>query len=263
MPPTDSLRSARLLAAGWRWRLEWLIGTPIPPHYEEELADTIRQVRRHTMTTAPRIAALCDATEYLIRSEVQGAIVECGVWRGGSLMAAAHTLIRLDATDRDIYGFDTFSGMPRPGDEDRDSPYDGYAIKKRWKRQANENGSRWNYVSVDSVRERIESTGYPSERVHLEAGMVEETVPAQAPREIALLRLDTDWYSSTKHELQHLYPRISVGGVLILDDYGHYEGARKAVDEYFEEAGEAVLLNRTDFSGRLVIKRSRSGVEEA
>jgi O-methyltransferase len=85
--------------------------------------------------------------------------------------------------------------------------------------------------------------------------MVEDTLPDQAPERIALLRLDTDWYASTKHELEQLYPRLAEGGVLIVDDYGHYEGARRAVDEYFRAAGEPVLLNRIDFSGRLVIKQ--------
>ena len=91
--------------------------------------------------------------------------------------------------------------------------------------------------------------------------MVEDTLPAAAPERIALLRLDTDWYASTRHELEQLYPRLAEGGVLIIDDYGHYEGARRAVDEYFERSRRPVLLNRIDFTGRLVVKPSeRSGV---
>ena len=78
---------------------------------------------------------------------------------------------------------------------------------------------------------------------------------AAAPDEVAVLRLDTDWYESTKHELVHLYPRVSPGGVLILDDYGHYEGARRAVDEYFEEVGGRPLLSRIDYTGRVGVKR--------
>jgi O-methyltransferase len=255
---TEIAKNGRMFATGARWRLNWLLGTPIPSHYEDDLAETIKSVRRHTMATAPRIAALCDAVEYLVRSSVPGAIVECGVWRGGSMMAAAKTLIRLGAVDRDLYLFDTFGGMPEPGPADRDSPYDGYAIHKRWRRQANGNGSRWNLASVESVRERLAGTGYPPERVRFVKGMIEDTVPAQAPEKIALLRLDTDWYRSTKHELRALYPRLSPGGVLIIDDYGHYEGARRAVDEYFEELGEAVLLSRIDYTGRMQVKRSAS-----
>jgi O-methyltransferase len=259
----DLANDVRKLAAGWRWRVGWLIGTPVPAEYEDELTETIKLVRRHTMTTAPRIAALCDAVEYIALREVPGAIVECGVWRGGSMMAAAHTLTRLHAAPRDIYLFDTFNGMPEPGPEDRDSPYDGYGIHRRWRRNSNGNGSRWNRVSPRSVSTRVESTGYPGDRIHVVQGMVEETIPALAPDRVALLRLDTDWYGSTMHELRHLYPRLSPGGVLIVDDYGHYDGARRAVDEYFEKAGERVLLSRIDYTGRLAIKLSDTAGDSA
>src|ERR1051325_10354963 len=87
-------------------------------------------------------------------------------------------------------------------------------------------------------------------------GTVEETIPAQAPERIALLRLDTDWYESTRHELVHLYPRLVPGGVLIIDDYGHWEGARKAVDEYIAQNNLRLFLNRIDYAGRLAIKPS-------
>ena len=246
-------RDVRKLAVGWRWRLGYLIGTPIPSHYDDDLAETIRAVRRDTLTTAPRIAALCESVEYVVDAGIEGAIVECGVWRGGSMMAAALTLERLGQTDRDLYLFDTFAGMPEPGPEDVASPYDGYSPHKRWRRQGRL-GRQGAGVPPEEVRERLESTGYPPERMHLAAGMVEDTLPAEAPDRIALLRLDTDWYGSTKHELEQLYPRLAEGGVLIVDDYGHYEGARRAVDEFFATVSEPVLLNRIDFSGRLVIK---------
>jgi hypothetical protein len=247
------LRRPRQLAVGWRWRLTYLLGTPVPSDYDDALAQTVRRVRRDTLTTAPRIAALCDGVEFLVRSGTEGAFAECGVWRGGSMMAVALTLLRLGVTDRDLYLFDTFTGMPEPGAEDAPSPYDGYSPHKRWRRQMRL-GRQWAGVPVETVRERVESTGYPPERIHLVAGMVEDTLPAAAPDRLALLRLDTDWYASTRHELEHLYPRLSDGGVLIIDDYGHYEGARRAVDEYFAAADQPVLLNRIDFTGRLVIK---------
>jgi O-methyltransferase len=231
----------------------YLFGTPIPSDYDDVLADTVRRVRRDTLTTAPRIAALCDSVEYLVRTDVPGAFAECGVWRGGSMMAAALTLLRLGVTDRDLYLFDTFSGMPEPSAQDAPSPYDGYSPHKRWRRQTRL-GRQWAGVPVETVRHRLESTGYPPERVHLVPGMVEDTLPSKAPEAIALLRLDTDWYASTRHELEYLYPRLAEGGVLIVDDYGHYQGARRAVDEYFAAAAEPVLLNRIDFTARLVVK---------
>jgi O-methyltransferase len=84
---------------------------------------------------------------------------------------------------------------------------------------------------------------------------VERTLPDRAPAEIALLRLDTDWYESTRHELVHLYPRLSAGGVLIVDDYGHWAGAKRAVDEYLGEQAEPLLLHRIDYTGRIAIKQ--------
>ncbi len=171
------------------------------------------------------------------------------------MMATAVTLMRLGVSDRDLYLFDTFGGMPKPTAEDVDSPYDGYDLHKRWRRsRRRDDSNKWNYVTPESVRARIESTGYPPERIHLVQGLVEETIPEAAPERIALLRLDTDWYESTRHEMEHLYPRLSESGVLIIDDYGHYEGAKRAVDEYLDEEDEALLLQRIDYTGRLAIK---------
>jgi O-methyltransferase len=251
MAGENRLRDIRKLALGWRWRLGYMVGTPVPAEYEDELVDVIKRVRRQTMTTAQRIAALCDSVEYLVRSRIEGAIVECGVWKGGSMMAVALTLNRLGETDRDLYLFDTFTGLPQPGTADCSSPYDGYDIHRRWRRKRR---SGWVSVPGAEVRRNLESTGYPPEHIHLVEGMVEETVPEHAPERIALLRLDTDWYESTRHELEHLYPRLVPSGVLIVDDYGHYEGARRAVDEFLATSADPVLLNRIDYTGRVAVK---------
>lgn len=250
-------RAARQLTTGWLARLSYFLPPFLSPDYEPELERTIRRVRRHTMTTPRRIAALCDSVEHAVRAEVPGAIVECGVWKGGSMMAAALTLLRLGAADRDLYLFDTFQGMPPPTSEDAFSAYDGYSPMRHWKRRRRGDAreSSWHYVPAEEVRTALLSTGYPASRLHLVEGRVEETLPAAAPDAIAVLRLDTDWYESTRHELEQLYPRLSPGGVLILDDYGHYEGARRAVDEYFAAAGGRPLLTRVDYTGRVGVKR--------
>jgi hypothetical protein len=250
-------RAARQLATGWLARLGYFLPPLLSPDYGPELEQTIKRVRRHTMTTPRRIAALCDGVEYVVRAGVPGALVECGVWKGGSMMAAALTLLRLGAADRDLYLFDTFAGMPPPTQEDVFSAYDGYSPMRHWRRRANRargGESTWHYVAADDVRAALLSTGYPAERLHLVEGRVEETLPRAAPDPIALLRLDTDWYESTRHELEQLYPRLSPGGVLILDDYGHYEGARRAVDEYFDAHGGRPLLTRVDYTGRVAVK---------
>lgn len=212
----------------------------------------------HTMASAERIVATVDAVAYVVDRRVDGALVECGVWRGGSVLAMVLTLQSFGVTDRDVFLCDTFEGMTEPSAKDT-SPFDRPALHTY--SEATAQGERaWEPVfgagafGLEQVRELLHSTGYPRERLHFVVGPVEETLPAQAPDEIALLRLDTDWYSSTKHEMEHLYPRIAPGGVLLVDDYGHWEGARQAVEEHFAAHGDRPLLARTDYTGRMAVK---------
>ena len=213
----------------------------------------IERVAPYTMTSPERIHALVEAVQYLVRAERTGAFVECGVWRGGSTMAMIEALQAEGRTDRDLYLYDTFEGMSAPTEEDvsiRGEP----AWKKFLARQTSTDRADWCAASLDEVRTNTGRTGYPAERLHYIEGKVEDTLPAHAPEQIALLRLDTDWYASTKHELEHLYPRLVPGGILIIDDYGHWEGARRAVDEYLQTLGYPVLLHRIDYTGRMLIK---------
>jgi O-methyltransferase len=211
----------------------------------------------YTMTGVARLQALIDAVRYCERRGIPGAFVECGVWRGGSVLAMIGVLQELEV-ERDIYLFDTFEGMTEPTAADV-SAKDGAALEtwesaKRDERRAWEGLFDPELFNEEAVRETLLSTGYPEQRLHLVRGPVEETLPSRTPAALALLRLDTDWYESTRHELEHLYPRLADGGVLIVDDYGHWEGARRAVDEYFERQADPVLLNRIDYTGRLAIK---------
>ena len=224
----------------------------------EDQRAIVEQAQPYTMTGPERIVAAIDAVEYVTRRGVPGAIAECGVWRGGSVLAMVLALQRLGVDDRDIYLFDTFEGMAAPTDADT-SPYDEPAVAS-WAR-ARASGKRlWDWwfdpkdVGVDSVRRLLQATGYPPEHLHFVVGKVEDTVPDEAPTEFAILRLDTDWYESTRHELIHLYPRLSSGGVLIVDDYGHWDGCRMAVDEYFGGTVPAVYFSRIDYSARVAIK---------
>ena len=98
------------------------------------------------------------------------------------------------------------------------------------------------------------STGYPANQISYVRGPVEQTIPITVPESIALLRLDTDWHASTRHELDYLFPRLVKGGVLIIDDYGHWQGARKAVDDYIAANKLNLLLSRIDYTGRLAVK---------
>ena len=210
----------------------------------------------YTLTGVARLEALIDAVRHVVRAGIGGAFAECGVWRGGSILAMILTLQELDAADRDVYLYDTFEGMTAPSEADQ-SHIHGPALE-RWR----ESGGRpWRELfapevfNEEAVRETVLATGYPAERLHFVRGPVEETLPRHAPDRLALLRLDTDWYESTRHELRHLYPRLVEGGILIVDDYGEWEGCRRAVDEYLAQEPSPPFLARIDHTGRIAVKR--------
>jgi O-methyltransferase len=212
-----------------------------------------RAVWRYTVTTPERIYALIRAVEYVVANAIAGDVVECGVWRGGSMMLAARTLMALGHSGRVLWLYDTFAGMTAPGPED--VSFDGVDAHDEFaRRRTGEHGSTWAAASLDDVQANLGSTGYPPENLRFVVGPVEETIPDLMPERIAILRLDTDWYASTRHELEHLYPRLVAGGVLIIDDYGHWRGAGKATDEFFASHGYQPLLTRIDNSARLLVK---------
>jgi len=226
-----------------------------PADFDGELRTIIEKVKPFTMTLHERLYANCEAVRYITRHQVEGALVECGVWRGGSTMAMLQTLLNRQDTSREVYLYDTYEGMSEPGREDKAFFGDEAAVMMK-NSDRNDPRSVWCYASLEDVQRNVLSTGYPADKIHFIKGKVEDTIPAAIPEKIALLRLDTDWYESTRHELQHLYPRLQKGGVLLIDDYGHWEGARKAVDEYIREKDLQLLLCRTDYSGRIALKPS-------
>jgi O-methyltransferase len=222
-------------------------------HVDAHTAEIVRKVMPFTMTSAARVLALCEAVRYIVDNRIPGDIVECGVWRGGSMMAVAHSLLDVDERMPTLYLFDTFEGMPPP--TGADIAITGESAKDLMeKSDRSDPRSVWCVASLEDVSAALLGTGYDPARIRFVKGRVEETVPSQAPERIALLRLDTDWYESTKHELEHLYPRLVPGGVLIIDDYGHWTGAKRAVDEYLKEHGVPLLLQRIDYTGRCAIK---------
>lgn len=225
--------------------------TGLPDQPEWIKAITAR-VAPYTMTSPERIASLCHAVEYTIKYDIPGDIVECGVWRGGSMMATALTLLHLGETSRKLHLFDTFEGMSEPTSVDVQAQ-SGVSAQTMM-RAASRADPVWAYAPIDDVRANLESTGYPSANLFFVKGKVEETIPTNAPEQIALLRLDTDWYESTLHELRHLYPRLAGKGALIIDDYGYWQGARQAVDEYIETHAIPLLLARIDETGRIAVK---------
>ncbi|MDT7831943.1 TylF/MycF/NovP-related O-methyltransferase [Flavobacteriaceae bacterium S356] len=213
----------------------------------------VGEVTPYTSTGPDRIVSLINATKHIVEHNIEGVIIECGVWRGGSMMAVLRTLKNLGVEDREVYLYDTFEGMSEPTEEDKsirgESALNAYAEKKEgWDKIIY-------YSSLDEVKENISSIGYAAENIHYVKGKVEDTISNDSiPDKIALLRLDTDWYESTKHELEFLFPRLVSGGILIIDDYGHWEGCKKAVDEYFSKNKINIFLARIDYTGRIGVK---------
>jgi len=219
---------------------------------DEKFIRIYNKCKKYTMTSKERMYALYKAVEYIINAKIHGDFVECGVWRGGSAMLIAYTLLELNTTNRKIYLYDTFKGMTEPREDDYSvSNKDIRAINK-WKKEQKKDYNKWCYASLSEVKNNMALTRYPDNNIILVKGKVEETLPKTIPHKIAILRLDTDWYESTKHELIHLFPLVSKNGVLIIDDYGVWAGSKKAVDEYF--SNKPILLNRIDDSGRIGIK---------
>lgn len=205
------------------------------------------------MTSAERMYSLYKATEYISKNRISGDIVECGVWRGGSAMVCAYALQKLHDTKRRIFLYDTYSGMAEPDNRDR-TVFGNTPAHDIWEKSRKGDSNEWCYASLDDVKTNLFHTKYPKRNLKFIEGRVEDTIPKLMPKRIALLRLDTDWYASTYHELTHLYPRLVSGGVLIIDDYGHWKGARIAVDKYFRKQNISILLNRIDYTGRIAIK---------
>ena len=211
--------------------------------------ETVAAVRRYTRTTPARIIALCEAVRYLTYAGIEGDIVECGVWRGGSMLAAARTLVECDDTSRTLWLYDTFAGMSEPTAVDRRA-VDG-ASAARLLASEQHRDQVLAMASLQDVERTMAMSGYPESSMRYVVGKVEETLPRCAPESIALLRLDTDWYESTRQELESLVPRMTPGAVLIIDDYGHWEGSRRAVDEYLQRERPRLMLHRIDYAARI------------
>jgi len=212
----------------------------------------INQVRPYTMTSEERMIQLIRGVQYIISNKIEGDFVECGVWKGGSSMLIALTLQNMNVNDRKIWMYDTYEGMSDPTVEDKH--FDGSDAQKLLNETNRLEDQIWCYSTFEEVEENIKSTKYPSHLIKMIKGKVEDTIPENLPLKISLLRLDTDFYESTKHELNHLYPILSKFGVLFIDDYGHWQGARQATDEFINDLGHPLFLSRVDYTARLTIK---------
>lgn len=229
------------------------------PARDAAFAPIWERVKPYTMTSEARAKALFDAVNHVVDANIPGAFVECGVWKGGSSMLIALTLLARGVKDRDIVLIDTFDGMTEPGPEDTDlhgaSAGDLMA------------GSKGDEVAelvkarapLDAVKAAMHSTGYPQRRLRFAVADARTDLPKIHTSLICLLRLDTDFYDSTLSELVHLYPRVSLGAPVIIDDYGHWQGCQRAFEDYFDAEQKdsrhiRPLLWQIDYTGRGFIK---------
>lgn len=218
----------------------------------EDEIEIIKFVLPFTMTSKERLISLIRAVRYLEQSKIEGDFVECGVWKGGSVMAMISVLKKLQSKERKIWLCDTFEGMTPPLVED--TKFDGTSAKSLLDSDINRTSNVWAISGLEEVKRNISDLKYPQNKINYIVGAVETTLPSLSIEAISLLRLDTDWYESTKVELEILFPKLVKGGVLIIDDYGHWKGCKKAVDEYFETLDQPIFLNRIDYTGRIFTK---------
>ena len=222
------------------------------PEWNDAFALVYNTCLPYTMTSPYRMLAMYKASRYVAQNRLPGDIVECGVWRGGSMMIAAMTLLAATDFRPALHLFDTFEGMPEP--THRDIDYTGKPIAETLAKMPKTETSLWCVAPLENVIANIERTGYPTDRIHYIKGKVEDTLPSRAPNAISLLRIDVDWYEPMLHCLRTLYPRLVTGGVLIIDDYTDWPGARQAMDEYFAKVKPVPLLIPVDNSARFAIK---------
>lgn len=221
---------------------------------EADIKAAARKVSTHTMSSFERLATLWSQVRHLDQTGVPGDLVECGVWKGGSsgMMALAH--MRAGTPTRSIHLFDSFEGLPEP-----DAAVDGAkAVRYSSNHASGKKESIGKCVGPLEDNQQLmgEIIQYPRDHVVYHKGWFENTIPA-LPKTfgpIALLRLDGDWYESTKVCLDHLYDRVAPGGIVVIDDYGHWEGCKKAVDEFFRKRGIQPYLHYIDYTGRYFFK---------
>jgi predicted O-methyltransferase YrrM len=207
-----------------------------------EFGGFYRRVRPMTMSNSRRLRGLYSAVRHAIQTDVAGDVVECGTARGGSAALMGLTLKAHDNRDRKIVAFDTFAGLPPPTHDDPD-----YDIAQRY------TGSC--IGTLEQVSAFFTALGIRDRAVFVQ-GLFQATLPEARLGPISVLHVDGDWYESVKTCLDHLYDKVSPGGVIQIDDYGWWQGAAKAVDEFFKARAIAPALRRLDYSGRQFVKRA-------
>ena len=198
------------------------------------LVRLIRMVLPYSSLLPPRLAALHRLSREIDKRSVPGDVVECGVYNGGSAAVMASVCTR-SPLNRRIWLFDSFEGLPRPTRNDGDGAQDY---------------TSWCHGDVAKVKTILQEFSIPESRLSIVKGWFQDTFPAVQIPAIALLHIDADWYESVKLCLEKFYDSVQPGGFIVIDDYGHWEGARKATDEFLRARAPEVKLTRVDYTGR-------------
>lgn len=223
--------------------------------YDDEGAarEAIRIVESFTMLSYQRLVTLWQQVRYVDRASIPGALVECGTWKGGAsgMMALAH--LQSGVPNRHLHLFDSFQGLPEP-DQNNDGEMAIHYASHRASGALRTIGKCVGPLE-DNKRLLADLVRYPSELTTYHVGWFQDTlqVAPASLNAIALLRIDGDWYESTKICLDRLFPRVSSGGIVVIDDYGKWPGCRKAVDEFMAGLPRPLFLNHIDAAGRYFI----------
>lgn len=212
-----------------------------PDLVDDAFWEVVDQARPYTMLCIEALYELYEAIRYVARNRIEGDLVECGAFMGGAVFAAAEWAQRCGMSDRRFFLYDTFCGFPSGTPPETD--VQGNVVQMY---------AHPDYLPV--ARNLIARSSWPQDRFVFVEGDVATTLTETRPERIALLRLDTDVYDSTRVELEQLYPLLSPGGVLIIDDYGQFRGARRATDEFMAQQASAPLLHRVSYGVRSGIK---------
>lgn len=226
------------------------------PEADDYELNLLKKVKSFTLTDFNSIYYLIQSIKHVYQNDVPGGFVECGVWRGGNIIVFSELNNKL-GLKRKIFAYDTFEGMTKP--TDLDSDYSGKKAETHLKEQKRIPNDPKNVHCIASLTECKNNVSYNvinyQNDVNFIKGSVEEQlcIKKNLPEKISILRLDTDWYSSTKKELEVLYPRLVKNGILIIDDYGSWNGCKKAVDEFFKNSKETMFqINK---NSRIIFKQ--------
>lgn len=210
-------------------------------------------VRPNTMLPDARLSNIVASIDSVAKNDIRGAYVECGVWKGGSVLLAGLYLDKIGERNRDLHLLDSFSDICEPNHEiDGERAVQEVGGKEfaqgRLKETKMYQGLGIGYSTADQVKELLNCICYSAGSVFVHPGWFQDTLPTVKKRvgEIAILRLDADWYESTKVCLEALYDNVVPGGIIIIDDFFSYDGCRKAVEEFLKVNKINIIMERID-----------------